>query len=129
MGILAAGERRTVYWYGRKTLKVAKKTVNFIKDKLENIVKKTQSNPTKKTKVILLELDGCLIRTGLKVPIDKNELTKIRKIKKSSRKVDWREVRTAFARPFDKKEEKTFVALMDKYPQIIQQLQAAAYDR
>ena len=113
----------------RITLKVAEKAVDFIENKLKNVLATSECDRTKKTEILLLELDGCQIRTGLKTPINKDELTKIRKIKKSSRKIDWREVRIAFARPFDQKEEKTFVGLMDKYPKIIQQLRAAAYDR
>ena len=50
-------------------------------------------------------------------------------IKKSSRQIDWKETRVAFARPLDQKKERTFVAKMGKYPEIIQQLIGAAYHR
>ncbi len=69
------------------------------------------------------------MRTGVKIAGDENKLTKIRKIKKSKRQIDWRESRVGFARPVDKKEERTFVAKMAKYPDIIQQLVGAAKDR
>ena len=42
-----------------------------------------------RTEILLLELDGYQLRTGLKFPGNKVGLTKIRKIKKSSRKIDW----------------------------------------
>ncbi len=69
------------------------------------------------------------MRTGVKVPGNKVGLTKIRKIKKSSRKIDWRETRVAFARPVEDKNQRTFVARMGKYSEVIQQLVGAAYDR
>ena len=59
----------------------------------------------------------------------KNDLRKIyiRKIKKSSRKIEWKETRVAFARPVEEKKQRTFVARMGKYSEIIQQLVGAAY--
>ncbi len=51
----------------------------------------------------------------------------MRKLKKSCRQVDWREVRVGFARPVDQKEQRTFVAYLGKYPEIVQQLVGAAY--
>ena len=49
--------------------------------------------------------------------------------KKSSRKIEWRETRVAFARPVEQKNQRTFVARMGKYPEIVPQLVGAAYDR
>ncbi len=42
-------------------------------------------NSKQKTERLLLELDGCHLRTGVKVPGNKVGLTKIRKLQKSSR--------------------------------------------
>jgi hypothetical protein len=74
-------------------------------------------------------LDGCHLRTGVKIPGKETGLTKIRKIKKSSRKIDWKESRVAFARPVPEQKQRTFVAKMGKYPEIIQHLIGAAYDQ
>ncbi len=113
----------------REVLKVARHSENFVEAKLEKLIEEPQINSSKKTKTILLEMDGCLLRTGVKIPSEKTGLTKIRKIKKSSRQIDWKETRVAFARPLDQKKERTFVAKMGKYPEIIQQLIGAAYHR
>ena len=69
------------------------------------------------------------MRTGVKVPAPKVGLTKVRKIAKSSRQVDWRETRVAFARPVEQKKQRTFVAQMGKYSEVVQQLIGAAYAR
>lgn len=48
---------------------------------------------------LLIELDGCHIRTGKKVLIEGAELTKKRRLPRSQRPPDWREVRVGLARP------------------------------
>lgn len=78
---------------------------------------------------VLVELDGSHVRTGIKLTGKPGELTQSRKIKKSSRQIDWREVRVGFARPVDQKEQRTFVARMDKYPPVVEQLKWAAYSQ
>jgi hypothetical protein len=59
----------------------------------------------------------------------KEELTPKRKLKKKSRKIDWRETRVGFARPVEHKDQRTFVARMAKYPEIVEQLVGAAYEQ
>ena len=113
----------------REVLKVASRSEKFVEEKLEKLMGEPQINPNQKTETILLSMDGCLLRTGVKIPSEQTGLTKIRKIKKSSRQIDGQEARVAFARPLDQKKERTFVAKMGKYPEIIQQLIGAAYDR
>ena len=78
---------------------------------------------------LVVELDGCQIRTGLNQPVEKEELTSKRKLKKKKRKIDWREVRVGFARRVNDKEERTFIARMDKYPVLVEQLVSAAIDQ
>jgi len=53
----------------------------------------------------------------------------LRRIKKSKRQIDWREVRVGFARPVEQKEKRTFVARMGQYPEVVQQLKSAAVDQ
>ena len=78
---------------------------------------------------ILVELDGCQIRTGISVPSEKEELTPLRRIKKRKRQTDWREVRVGFARSVEQKDQRTFVARMSQYPEVVQQLHSAAIDQ
>ncbi len=40
---------------------------------------------------ILVELDGCQIRTGSLMPGETEELTSLRRLKKRKRQTDWRE--------------------------------------
>ena len=113
----------------REVVKVARLSEKFVEEKLAKSLEEAKINPSNKTERLLLELDGCHLRTGVKVPISKAGVTKIRKIKKSSRKIEWKETRGAFARPVEEKKQRTFVARMGKYSEIIQQLVGAAYDR
>ncbi len=113
----------------REVLKVAELSEFFVEKRLKESIEKAKREGNKKTEEILLELDGCHLRTGLKIPGDKTGLTKVRKIQKSSRKIDWKETRVAFARPVPEKKQRTFVAKMCKYPEIIQHLIGAAYDQ
>ncbi len=55
----------------REVIKVAELSEKFVEEKLEKAIKEAKSNPNKKTERILLELDGCHLRTGVKVSGDK----------------------------------------------------------
>jgi hypothetical protein len=78
---------------------------------------------------VLVELDGCHIRTGKKIIIKEAEFTKKRRLPCSQRPSDWREVRVGLARSLEQKEQRTYVARMSKYPEVIQQLVREAVDR
>jgi hypothetical protein len=78
---------------------------------------------------VLVELDGCQIRTGILLSGNSLELTPLRHLKKRFRKIDWREVRVGLARPVDKKDSRTFVARMAQYPELLPQLHSAAVDQ
>jgi hypothetical protein len=71
---------------------------------------------------MLVELDGCEIRTGVFAPIEENpqdeepERTKI---------IRWRDVRVGLARPMSE-ESKLYVAQMEKYPEVVSQLSCVA---
>lgn len=78
---------------------------------------------------ILVELDGCLIRTGIFQLAQAQELTKKRQLQKKERTTEWREVRVGLARPLQNKEKRTFVALMSKYPLVVSLLVSAAIDQ
>lgn len=56
---------------------------------------------------ILVELDGCQIRTGILLPGEKAEVTKQRRLLKRQRELNWREVRVGLACPVRNKEKRT----------------------
>lgn len=77
---------------------------------------------------VLVELDGSHVRTGKKVALEGAELTKKRRLPKSQRPPNWREVRVGFARPLgQQKNERTFVARMSQYPELVWHLERAAF--
>jgi hypothetical protein len=64
--------------------------------------------------------------TGKKVLLEKAELTPRRRLPKSQRQSDWREVRVGLARPLKEQEQRTYVARMSKYPEVVGHLVSAA---
>lgn len=76
---------------------------------------------------ILVELDGCMIRTGELRPADTGEVTEVRGLPKRVRDESWREVRVGFAREVDKF-EKRYVAAMAAYEPVVTELYRAAVD-
>ena len=57
---------------------------------------------------LLVELDGCHIRTGILLPVEKAEVTKKRRLLKRKRESDWKEVRVGLVRPVNDKEKRTY---------------------
>lgn len=74
---------------------------------------------------MLVELDGCEIRTGTLIAGDGEEKTAVRGAPKRRRKEEWREVRVGLARPLDEVDA-TCVARMDEYAPVTEQLFSAA---
>ncbi|MGB5636766.1 MAG: hypothetical protein WBM44_18380 [Waterburya sp.] len=56
-------------------------------------------------------------------------MTPKRQLTQKERKIDWREVRVGFARPVDDRQKRTFMARMDKYPGVVEQLVSAAINQ
>lgn len=77
---------------------------------------------------MLIQLDGCEIRTGTLETAETDELTEVRELPKRRREEAWREVRVAFARSLHEV-DRTYVAQMAKYPEVVGQLFSAAVDR
>ncbi len=113
----------------REVLQIAKLSEAFVEQRLAKSQAQTNLNPINQTTRLLLELDGCHLRTGVKIPGSKVGLTKIRQLPKSARKIEWRETRVAFARPVEHQKQRTFVAKMGKYSEVLEQLVGAAYER
>ncbi len=55
----------------REVIKVAEFSEKFVEEKLEKAIKEAKINPNKRSEKILLELDGCHLRTGVKLSGDK----------------------------------------------------------
>lgn len=77
---------------------------------------------------MLVELDGCEIRTGTLVAAQTEEKTPVRKLPKRVRDTAWVDVRVALARPVDELEP-TYVARYDKYEGVVEELFGAACER
>lgn len=75
---------------------------------------------------ILVELDGSHVRTGKKVALEKVESTPKRRLPKYQRQIDWREVKVGLARPLQELKNRTYVAQMGKYPEVVRHLVSAA---
>jgi len=77
---------------------------------------------------MLVELDGCEIRTGVLEAAPVAERCPVRAVNKRVRKEAWRDVRVGFAR-VPEEVSSTYVARMDSYPVVVGQLFAAACER
>ena len=75
---------------------------------------------------MLVELDGCEIRTARLVPVENStETTPVYNNPKKEKIIKWRDVRLGFVRPLDSK-SKTFVGKMDSYQDVVSQMHSAA---
>lgn len=77
---------------------------------------------------ILVELDGCEIRTGTLSLKPGDEKTPKRGLPVKVRTTAWRDVRVGFARRLGEV-DRTYVARMSEYPEVVGQLFSAAVDR
>ena len=78
---------------------------------------------------LLVELDGCEIRTGTLVPARNRKRTEVLKLPCRKRVTAWRDVRVGLVGPVDAPDERTYVASMSNYPQIVRKLFNAACDQ
>ena len=77
---------------------------------------------------LLVELDGSEIRTGTLVPAPAGGQSTVRHLDRRQRVEAWRDVRVGLARSLDET-QRTYVARMDTYPNVVSQLFSAAVDR
>jgi len=122
------------YRIRRAVVKNANQATKYVEQRLDVATESSSESEISATKSdpILLELDGCHIRTGRLEETDATptqvppKLTEARQLPKRKRSTEWREVRVGFARPLCHKEQRTFVARMSKYPEIVSLLFRAA---
>ncbi len=75
---------------------------------------------------MLVELDGCEIRTAVFAPVENSEeTTPVYKNPKKQKILNWRDVRIGLARPLDSL-SKTYVGKKDSYPEVVSDLFQAA---
>lgn len=77
---------------------------------------------------VLVELDGSELRTGVLRPKAGRERTPVHRRKRRRRVEEWRDVRVGFARRLDST-ERTYIARMDSYDRVCDDLFSAAVDR
>jgi hypothetical protein len=75
---------------------------------------------------LLVEFDGCEIRTGTLVPARNRKRTEVLKLPCRKRVTAWRDIRVGLVGPVTAPDERTYVAAMDTYPRVVRQLFNAA---
>jgi len=75
---------------------------------------------------ILVELDGCEIRTAKLLPLENTtETSPVRQLPKKRKQINWRDVRLGFARPLEAS-DKIYIGKMASYPDVVGDLVDAA---
>lgn len=109
----------------RSTKKTALQAMKYVENKLFNLDPE-QLQEKISIEAMLVELDGCEIRTAQFVPVeDSTETTPVYNNGKKAKIIKWRDVRLGFVRPLDSK-SKTFVGKMDSYQDVVRQMHSAA---
>ena len=109
----------------RSTKSTALQAMEYIENKLSDIDSDQIQQATSIEKM-LVELDGCELRTARLVPVeDSTETTPVYNNPKKEKIINWRDVRLGFVRPLDSK-SKTFVGKMDCYQNVVSQMHSAA---
>jgi len=109
----------------RSTKNTALQALDYIENKLSDI-DSDQAQGNTSLKKMLVELDGCELRTAQLVPVeDSTETTPVYNNPKKAKIIKWRDVRLGFVRPLDSK-SKTFVGKMDSYEDVVSQMHSAA---
>jgi hypothetical protein len=108
----------------------AEKAQRLVHERLEQAEKKYDEPLATRPGVdrMLVELDGCEIRTGTLRPSGTDEKSPVRGLPKRVRDEAWRDVRVGMARPVDELEP-TYVAGLDTYDHVVGELFGAACER
>lgn len=108
----------------------AAKAERFVHERLEQAQKQFDEPLASRPGVerMLVELDGCEIRTGKLRAAGTEEKTPVRELPKRVRDQAWVDVRVGLARPVDELEP-TYVARYDKYEGVVDELFGAACAR
>ena len=127
---LAANRFKEHYRFDIGVSTVDRSTKETARQAVEYVEKKLSGDDQEKASIdkMLVELDGCEIRTAKLTPAENSsETTPVYGNPKKEKEIKWRDVRIGFVRPLDCL-SKVFVGKMDSYPIVVGQLyQAAEY--
>jgi len=109
----------------RSTKQTALQAMEYVENKL-SAGSSDQDKDAPLIDKMLVELDGCEIRTVVQEPVENSsETTPVYGNRKKKKRINWRDVRLGFVRPLDCP-TKIFVGKMDSYPEVVGQLRQAA---
>lgn len=107
----------------RSTKNTAYQALDYVDSKFSNADEEPRGAGLDK---MLVELDGCEIRTAELIPAkDTKETTPVHKNPKKEKIINWRDVRLGFVRPLNS-ESKIFAGKLDTYPKVVRQMHDAA---
>jgi len=113
----------------RVTQQVAQEAQTYVEQRLaeaETRTEETSDKAVKTVETLLVELDGCDIRTAQLMPVaNSTETSPVRQLPKKSQQINWREVRIGLARPLESR-DKIYIGKMAFYPEVVGQLVDAA---
>lgn len=112
----------------RVTKQVAAEASEYIEDKLSEACNRYGDIPKggQSLEKILVELDGCELRTAVLKPSENSEqTTRVHNNPKKNKIINWREVRIGLSRPLDAV-SKIYIGKMDSYPEVVKQLSDAS---
>ena len=106
-----------------RTLQAAQEAETYVAERLMEATRTSSQDMARPPAVdtMLLELDGCEIRTGVYMTaveagvLDRAPLERVRV-------ENWRDVRTGLARPLDAKGQRLYVCRLDSYAEVCEQL-------
>lgn len=104
---------------------VAEDALSFVEQKLSQ----EPADDVDPAAILLVEMDGCELRTGTIGSPHPTERTPVRGLPKRKRPSEWRDVRLAFCRALSDESDKTFVGGMSPFAEVVDQLHAAARHR
>lgn len=111
----------------RVTESVAEKAQAYVEERLASPTPLPRDEQVQR---MLVESDGCLLRTGEFSPKEPPARTAVRAIPAKQRTTVWKEVRTALARPLQPESDTaTYVARRGSHQTVCDQLHAAACER
>lgn len=99
----------------------------FVERKVAEALKVFNETTTTKSGVetMLVELDGCEIRTGTLKPAPEGGFTPVRKSPSRIRETNWRDVRDGLARPLEA-DSALYVSGLKSYPDVVRELLGVA---
>lgn len=112
----------------RVTKQVASEASEYVEDKLSEACSRYGDIPKggQSSEKILVEPDGCELRTAVPKPSENSEqTTRVHNKPKKNKIINWREVRIGLSRPSDAV-SKIYIGKTDSYPEVVRQLSDAS---